>query len=104
MLKAARYLLLTILLLFVAPVVVHAAVWLSEERPGHWREADWSSAGILPDPRQEPAASIRVLAARTGGLKGVVSVHTWLVLKEAGAAAYERYEVVGWGTPVRRNG
>jgi hypothetical protein len=99
-----KYSLLAVLLVFVAPVLVHAAVWLSEERPRHWREADWSSAGILPDPGAEPEASIRVLAARTGGLKGIVSVHTWLVLKPAGATAYERYEVVGWGTPVRRNG
>ena len=43
------------------------------------------------------------MAARTGGLKGIVSVHTWLVLKHAGAAAYDRYDVVGWGDPVRRN-
>jgi hypothetical protein len=99
-----KYSLLAILLVFVSPVLVHAAVWMSEERPRHWREADWSSAGVLPDPLAEPEASIRVLAARTGGLKGVVSVHTWLVLKPADATAYERYEVVGWGTPVRRNG
>jgi hypothetical protein len=104
MLKVLKYSLLAILVVFIAPVLAHAAIWLSEERPGHWREADWSSAGTLPDPREEPEASIRVMAARTGGLKGIVSVHTWLVLKAAGAGAYERFEVVGWGMPVRRNG
>jgi hypothetical protein len=27
----------------------------------------------------------------------VVAVHTWLIVKRAGAAGYTRYEVVGWG-------
>lgn len=94
---------LFVLLVFIAPLFVHAVLWLSEARPGSWRESDWSSAGTLPEPRLEPEASIRVMAARTGGLKGIVSVHTWLVLKPAGAAAYDRYDVVGWGDPVRRN-
>lgn len=43
------------------------------------------------------------MAARTGGLKGAFSVHSWLVLKRAGAGRYDRYEVVGWGSPVRHN-
>jgi Protein of unknown function (DUF3750) len=103
MLIAVKYALLVILLVFFVPVFVHAALWLSEERPGSWHSADWSSAGVLPDPRSDPEASIRVMAARTGGLKGIVAVHTWLVLKERGAGAYRRYDVVGWGNPVRLN-
>ena len=103
MLKMLKYLLLAILVIFIAPVLAHAAIWLSEERPGSWRDADWSSAGVLPDPRADPAASIRVMAARTGGLKGIVSVHTWLVLKDRNATGYKRYDVVGWGNPVRLN-
>jgi len=98
-----KYTLLIIFVVFFLPVLVHAAVWLSEERPRNWHSADWSSAGTLPPPRAEPEASIRVMAARTGGLKGIVAVHTWLVLKHKNASAYERYEVVGWGNPVRRN-
>ena len=43
------------------------------------------------------------MAARTGGLKGAFSVHTWIVIKKAGAKAYERYDKVGWGMPIRRN-
>ena len=98
-----KYSLLTVALVFVLPVLAHAALWLSEERPRSWRDADWSSAQMLPEPRHEPEASIRVMAARTGGLKGIVAVHTWLVLKPEGAASYDRYDVVGWGNPVRRN-
>ena len=103
MLPVLKYTLLTILLVFLVPVLVHAAFWLAQERPRNWRSADWSSAGVLPSPRAEREASIRVLAARTGGLKGIVAVHTWLVLKHQDAGAYERYDVVGWGNPVRRN-
>ncbi|MGH6925523.1 MAG: DUF3750 domain-containing protein [Propylenella sp.] len=102
--KALTYPLLALLAIFVAPAVVHAALWLAEGHPRSWRNADWSSAGTLPSPSEEREASIRVMAARTGGLKGAVSVHTWLLLKSEGAASYERYEVVGWGSPVRRNG
>ena len=98
-----KYSLLTVAFLFVLPVLAHAVLWLSEERPRSWRDADWSSAQMLPEPRHEPEASIRVMAARTGGLKGIVAVHTWLVLKPEGAASYDRYDVVGWGNPVRRN-
>ena len=102
--KALTYTLLALLLVFVVPAGVHAALWLAEGHPRSWRAADWSSAGTLPGADEEREASIRVMAARTGGLKGAVSVHTWLLLKRDGAQSYERYEVVGWGSPVRRNG
>ena len=102
--KVLKYSLLTFLLVFILPVLAHAALWLSEERPRSWRDADWSSAGMLPDAREDTEASIRVLAARTGGLKGILAVHSWLVLKPKDAPSYDRYEVVGWGNPVRRNG
>ena len=44
-----------------------------------------------------------MLAARTGGLKGAASVHSWLVWKADGAARWRRAEVVGWGRPLRRD-
>lgn len=99
-----KYTLLILFVVFFLPVLLHAVVWLSEERPRNWHSADWSSAGTLPHASAEPEASIRVMAARTGGLKGILAVHTWFVLKHRNAPAYERYEVVGWGNPVRRNG
>src|SRR5436190_12122358 len=46
---------------------------------------------------------IRVYSARTGQWKGIFATHSWIVLKRQGAAAYERYDVVGWGSPVRKN-
>ncbi|MEO0497193.1 MAG: DUF3750 domain-containing protein, partial [Pseudomonadota bacterium] len=48
-------------------------------------------------------AEIMVLSARTGGLKGALSVHSWLVLKLPGETRYRRYDVVGWGPALRRD-
>lgn len=88
---------------FLLPLAAAAVWWTTVERPGSWRAADWSSAGLLPPASAVPDATIHVLAARTGGLKGAASVHSWLVWKPAGPAPWTRAEVVGWGTPVRRD-
>lgn len=100
-----RFLVLSLtafLTVFILPSLIHLGVWLVQDRPGSWREADWSSAGILAAPAVDEAA-IYVMAARTGGLKGAFSVHSWLLVKKPGQARFDRYDVVGWGTPVRRN-
>jgi hypothetical protein len=97
-----KYSVLLFLGAFILPLAVHAVVWLSEERPRSWREADWSSAGTLPPPKVGEAA-LYVMEARTGGLKGIVATHSWIVLKEPSDHAYTRYDVVGWGTPLRRD-
>ena len=89
--------------LFLLPAALSAGWWLSLDRPASWREADWSSSGILPPAAGERQAVIHVMAARTGGLKGALSTHSWIVIKRAGASAYDRYDKVGWGNPVRRN-
>src|SRR5215204_4417917 len=92
-----------VFLVFILPLLIHAGFWLRQDRPANWAVADWSDSGLLPSPSADPQANIRVLAARTGGLKGAVSVHSWIVLKRANAHDYQRYDVVGWGAPVRRN-
>lgn len=93
---------LFVLVVFLLPTAATAAWWAVKERPGSWRSADWSSSGLLAAPDADEAA-IHVLAARTGGLKGALSVHSWIVVKKPGADAYERYDKVGWGSPIRRN-
>jgi hypothetical protein len=40
---------------------------------------------------------VQVYAARAVGWRGVMAVHTWVAVKPAGAPAYTRYEVMGWG-------
>lgn len=88
---------------FLLPALATTGWWALADRPGNWRAADWSSAGLLPPADGDGEAAIYVLAARTGGLKGALSLHSWIVLKQPGSAAYERYDKVGWGSPVRRN-
>jgi hypothetical protein len=99
-----KLLVLAIFILFLLPIAAQAALYAFGERPRSWREADWSSMGSLPPARQVPEARILVLSGRTGGWKGVVAVHSWVVLKTAGASSWRRYDVVGWGNPVRING
>ena len=88
--------LVLLLALFVLP-----HVWSAGQVYGrpfqHWSQARWDSAGLAPDPATTPEPVIQVYAARAWGWKAVFAVHTWIVIKRAGAPAFERYEVVGWG-------
>lgn len=92
-----------LLVVFLAPVAAKAMLWSFEEHR-HWQTARWSSAGILPEAASDPEARIVVFAARTAGWRGIFAVHTWIVMKPAGADAYTRYEVTGFGQPLRING
>ena len=101
--RLSKFMLIILIAVFIVPVLIKTALWAAENRPMHWRDADWSASEILPAAADEQNASIRVLSARTGGYKGILSVHSWLVIKPAGAATYDRYDVVGWGRPLRKN-
>jgi len=94
---------LTILALFLLPLAARAALLAYEGGPRSWREADWSSTKSLPAPAAFPEARVLVMSGRTGGWKGVFAVHSWVVLKPENGAAWRRYDVVGWGSPVRVN-
>jgi hypothetical protein len=98
----------TLILLFFAalllPLAARATLFAFEDRPMSWRDADWSSVRALPAAAEHPDARVLVLSGRTGGWKGVVATHSWIVIKRANAAAWTRYDVVGWGNPVRVNG
>lgn len=99
-----KVIMLTLLALFLLPVAARAALFAFEDRPDGWRNADWSSIGALPEASAHPEARVLFLSGRAGGLKGVVAVHSWVVFKRAGAQTWTRYDVVGWGNPVRLNG
>lgn len=99
----AKYLTVFLLFVFVLPALATVVWWELQDRPRSWRTADWSASGVLQTADSDAEAAVYVMAARTGGLKGAFSVHSWIVFKPAGAAAYERYDKVGWGMPVRRN-
>ena len=92
-----------LLAVILIPILVGTAIGYARGWPENWRDASWESSGVLPDARSEPEASVRILAARTGRWKGIFAVHTWIVMKEKGDAPWMRYDVVGWGAPVRRD-
>jgi len=92
------------LLLIVVPLAVSAANYLRGDRRDNWQTADRSSAGLLPKPSEHPEALIRVFAARTVRWRGIFAVHSWIVVKERGAARYSRYDCTAWGDPIRVDG
>jgi uncharacterized protein DUF3750 len=93
-----------LLFAFLLPLVSHAIWWLAHDHPRSFVEADWSSAGVLPPAEQVPEAVVHVLAGRAGRWKGIFAHHTWIVIKPKGASRYTRFDVVGWGQPVRIDG
>ncbi len=62
-----------------------------------WRSARRDSSGQAPDPAAVREAVVQVYAARAVGWRGALGVHTWITVKAAGAPAFTRYEVIGWG-------
>ncbi|MBM3085287.1 DUF3750 domain-containing protein [Chelatococcus daeguensis] len=102
--RLMRLALAAFVLVFLLPLGAHALMWMGHGHPRSWSGADWTSSSLLPAPVADSPAIIHIYAARTGRWKGAVAHHTWLVVKEAGAVPYERYDKVGWGTPVRRDG
>lgn len=92
----------TFLILFFAPVVWRAAAY--SRAPGQWWSADRSSAGLLQAASEHPDAVVRIYAARTVSWRGIVAVHSWIVLKEEGATTYQRWDLTAWGDPIRLNG
>ena len=100
-----RKLLIVFLLLVFTPIGISAArYFLSNDGRGTWQTADRSSAGLLPAARNHPEAVVRVYAARTLRWKSIFAVHSWIVVKEEGAASYTRYDYTAWGDPIRSNG
>jgi Protein of unknown function (DUF3750) len=101
--KAISKVILFILLIFIAPALVSVGVWALGDHPTSWRNADWSSAGVLPPAAADSEAAIYIMSARTGGLKGALATHSWIVTKAKNSASYNRYDKVGWGSPIRKN-
>jgi hypothetical protein len=93
-----------LLALFLFPLAVHAALYAGKDRPASFRDADWSSVGMLPVATADRDARLLVFTGRTGRWKGIFSLHSWVVFKPANATTWSRYDVVGWGQPVRSNG
>lgn len=93
-----------LIVLFLLPIAARAILYAFDDAPRSWRDADWSSTGSLPAAGDFPDARVVVFSGRTGGWKGVLAVHSWVVVKARGAQSWTRYDVVGWGNPVRIDG
>ncbi len=105
LLRISLWTILVLAILFIAPLGARALWWMNQDGAAQsWSRADWSSAGILPPPEEASEALIRVYAARTGRWRGIVAHHSWIVVKEEGAARYSRFDKVGWGSPIRTDG
>jgi hypothetical protein len=102
--RRARVIVLLVFAIFLLPIAARAALTVLEGRADSWRTADWSSTGTLPAASADREARLLVMSARTGRWKGIFAVHSWIVLKREGARNWTRYDVVGWGNPVRTNG
>ena len=87
--------LVTTALALVGPVLLKGASHSWARVP--WYQADRGPSGLAPDPAETPEAVVQVYAAPTFGWRGVLAVHTWIVVKPAGAMRYTRWDVVGWG-------
>ncbi|MEO8303311.1 MAG: DUF3750 domain-containing protein [Betaproteobacteria bacterium] len=92
--RVASGLILTFALLLAGPMLTLAFGPVSFK--GDWRTATQHSTGQAPDPATHPEAIVQVYASRTFGWRGAFAVHTWLAAKPAGAARYQRIEVIGW--------
>jgi len=103
-LKRRTKIMLLIFAIFFAPLIARTAFYAAGDGARSWRDADWSSTGALPQAKDFEPARLVVFTGTTGAWKGIFSVHSWVVFKQAGARAWTRYDVVGWGTPVRANG
>jgi Protein of unknown function (DUF3750) len=95
---------LCVALLFFLPMAVSALSFLFGNAPRDWWSADRSSIGALPSPAESPGASVRIFSARTVRWRSIFATHSWIVIKEAGAKAYERFDYTAWGDPIRLNG
>ncbi|MEM7069350.1 MAG: DUF3750 domain-containing protein [Pseudomonadota bacterium] len=102
--KLIKRLVLFVFIVFALPALVSFATWQANaDRPSNWHTANWNTAGILPKASENPDPVVYVMAARTGRWKGAFSVHSWIVTKEANSKRYNRYDKVGWGSPIRVN-
>ncbi len=91
------------LAIFALPVAIQAARWFAAtDAPRSFRTANWGSAGILPAAESDPEARVLVFAGRNGSWRSIFADHTWVVIKPKNGK-YTRYDVTGFGQPVRTN-
>ena len=91
------------LAIFLIPVFGAAGALAYRGGPTPWTQWDRTVVSRMPAAASHPEARILVMASRTRGWKGVVAVHSWIVIKRENDRTWQRYDVAGWGNPVRLN-
>src|SRR6185312_15439778 len=102
--RRRKVIMLILLAVFLVPLIARAALYAAGDGPRSWRDADWSSTRLLPPAPLDKPARLLIFTGTTGAWKGIFSVHSWIVIKREDASEWTRYDVVGWGSPVRTNG
>jgi hypothetical protein len=90
------------LVLFLLPVFGAAGALAYRGGPIPWSQWDRTVTSRLADASAHPEARFLVMAGRTRGWKGAISMHSWIVIKRENGE-WRRYDVAGWGSPVRLN-
>lgn len=88
---------------FLLPVAGAAGALAYHGGPTHWSQGDRTVVSRLPSATSHPDARVLVMSGRTRGWKGALAVHSWVVIKRENDSAWRRYDVAGWGAPVRLN-
>jgi hypothetical protein len=94
---------LAFLVIFLLPVLLGAGALAYRGGPTHWSDWDRTVTSQLPLAAEHPQARILVMSGRTRGWKGALAVHSWVVIKRENERSWRRYDVAGWGNPVRLN-
>jgi hypothetical protein len=92
--------LLLFAILFLLPLAAATALHFASDRIVDWRNADRSSAGLLPRAVLQTPAVVRIFSARTVRWRGIVATHSWIVIKDTGAPSYSRFDYTAWGEPI----
>jgi Protein of unknown function (DUF3750) len=100
---ATKYLALFVALTILLPISIGAALGYARGWPENWKVASWASSGLLPEASTIEPATVMILSSRTGRWKSIFAEHMSIIVKPEGAEAWTRYDVVGWGNPVRKN-
>jgi Protein of unknown function (DUF3750) len=92
-----------LLICVLLPILIGTTLGYARGWPSSWRSANWDSSGILPQAANTKPATVMLLSTRTGRWKSIFAEHMSIVLKPEGASEWTRYDVVGWGNPVRKD-
>jgi hypothetical protein len=95
-----RVIFILFLLFYVLPVVASVVLYRFRARDVDWRSADRSSMRWLPPAHRMPVAVVRIFSAPTVSWRGSLASHSWVVIKDSFAPAYERFDYTAWGGPI----